>query len=127
GGGISIKLAADTDSGQEALPEFTQQVAETVASNDETDNVSSKLSSVQNSIQVQVDTNAAAEYGLTPNAISENLSNLSSSQTITMVNLEGGMFPVRLMVSGGDIGTIEELGALEIVEGVRLDSIATLL
>ncbi len=126
GGGISITLAADTDSGQEMLPEFTQQVAETVASNDETANVSSNLSSVQNSIQVHVDTNAAAEYGLTPNAISENLSNLSSSQTITMVNLESGMFPVRLLVSGGDIGTIEELGALEIVEGVRLDSIATL-
>ena len=126
GGGISITLAAETASGQEALPECTQLVAETVASNDETANVSSNLSAVQNSIQVHVDTNAAAEYGLTPAAISANLSSLSSSQTITMVNLESGMFPVRLLVSGGDIGTVDELGALEIVPGVRLDSIATL-
>ncbi len=126
GGGISITLAADTASGQEALPEFTQLVADTVASNDETANVSSNLSSVQNSIQVHVDTNAAAEYGLTPSAVSANLASLSSSQTVTMVNLENGMFPVRLLVSGGDISTVEELGALEIVQGVRLDSIAEL-
>lgn len=123
---IQITLAADTPQAQTELPAFTEQVAQAVAGVDDIANVSSNLSDVQPTIEVLVDPVLAAEAGLTPQQISDSISQLSSNRTVTMVQLEDGAHPVRMLVSGVDVNSIESLGALEMAPGVPLESLATL-
>ena len=89
-------------------------------------NVSTNLSAVQPTIQVVVDQAKATAAGLTPAGISNSLANLSSNRTITTADLGNGPRPIRLLVTGADATSIEQLGALEIASGVRLDEVATL-
>jgi HAE1 family hydrophobic/amphiphilic exporter-1 len=126
GTGVAISITGATPDAVAKLPEFTAQVAEAVASVDDIANVSSNISTLQPTVQVLVDPARAAEYGLTPAWISSSLRNLSVSQVVTMVALDNGQFPVRLVVENGEDLTADELGELEIVPGVRLDQVATL-
>lgn len=124
--GVQIVVsAADADAVAE-LPEFTQQVADAVAGVDNVTNVSSNIGSVQDTIQIEVDPVLAAENNLTPAAISASLRNLSSSTTVTTIDLDQGPAPVVLQMSGGEAATIAELEALEIASGVTLGEVATL-
>lgn len=123
---IQITLAAETPQAQAELPAFTEQVAAAVAGVDEIANVSSNLSAVQPTIEVLVDPALAAEAGLTPAQISDSIAQLSSNRTVTVAEFEDGAHPVRLLVSGVDVSSLEGLSALEIVPGVPLDSVATL-
>jgi HAE1 family hydrophobic/amphiphilic exporter-1 len=131
GGGFSsstvqITLSAENAAAEAQLSDFAGQVADAVPSVNDIANVSSNLSAVQPTVQVQVDSAKAAQAGLTPQQISQSLANLSSNQTITLANLGDGPQPVRLLVSGAEANSVETLGALEILPGVRLDSVATL-
>jgi HAE1 family hydrophobic/amphiphilic exporter-1 len=124
--GVVITLSAETAEGLAALPDFAAQVAETTGSIDDIVNVSSNLSAVQNTIQIAVDPVLAAQAGLTPSQISDQLANLSSNTTVTTATIDGKPYPVRLQVSGGEANTIDALGALDVANGVPLNSVATL-
>lgn len=125
GGGVQIVVAAEDPGAAAILPEFTSEVEAAVASVDDVVNVSSTLGAVQDAIQIEVDPVRAADAGLTPAQVSDSLRNLSSATTVTTVMLERGPVPVILQVSGGDIQTVEELEALEIVPGVTIGDVAT--
>lgn len=126
GAGVAISITGSNPAAVEQLPEFTQQVAEAVASVENVANVSSNIAAVQPTLQVNVDPAAAAEFGLNPNQIASSLRNLSTSQVVTTAALESGVFPVRLLVSGEDAQSAEELESLEIAPGVQLDQVADL-
>ncbi len=126
GSGVAISITGATPDAVGRLPEFTEQVAAAVASVGDTANVSSNIATLQPTVQVLVNPAQAAEFGLTPAAISSSLGNLSISQVVTMAALENGQFPVRLVVSNGEAPTVDDLAGLEIIPGVRLDQVATL-
>lgn len=126
GSNIAITLSADSPEAMAALPAFAAQVADAVAGVDDVANVSTNLSAVQPTIEVQVDQVAAAQAGLVPLQISQQLTNLSTNQTVTIVTLEDGTLPVRMLVTGGDASSIDELAALEVAPGVLLGDVAEL-
>jgi len=126
GSGVSITLSAETPEGVAALPDFAAQVADTVASVDDTANVSSNLSAVQPSVEIRVDQERAAEAGLAPAQISSALTSLSSVTTVTMAALDTGTHPVRLIVSGAEANDVDALSQLEVARGVKLGDVADL-
>ncbi|MCA9859457.1 MAG: efflux RND transporter permease subunit, partial [Thermomicrobiales bacterium] len=124
--GVSITVSAANDESATELAAFTEQVVQTVAGVPDVVNVGSNLSATQPTVQVIVDPEQASLAGVSPQQISAELASLSSVQTLTVVNLDGTDFPVRLLVSSPDTTSIEELSAFEIIPGVRLDQVATL-
>ena len=126
GGGVAITVSAKDPRAVAELPAFTELLAETVAGVDNVVNVESNIATVQPTIDVLVDPVRAAEAGLMPAQISASLSNISTSQVVTTAQLDTGVVPVRLLMSGGDAQSIEDLEALEIAPGVLLGDVATL-
>lgn len=126
GSNVAITVTAASPQALAQLPDVAQQISEAVAAVDGTANVSSTLSAVAPTIEVQVDPARAAAVGLTPAQISSSLANVSSNQQITMLDLGQGPQPVRLRMTGVEADTLEALGNLEILPGVRLDEVATL-
>ncbi len=124
--GVQVVVSAENADAIAALPDFTREVEEAIAEVDDVANVSSNIGAVQETVQIEVDPAAAAENGLTPSQISASLRNLSSATTVTTVGLETGPTPVVLLMSGGDVTTIEGLQELEIAPGVLLGQVANL-
>lgn len=123
--GLSITISAEDPAAQASLPDFTAQVADAVASVDNTANVSSNLAAVQPSVQVTVDPARAAEVGLTPAGISAQLRRLSTPETVSTMAGESGALPVTLIVGGASPASVDELNALEVAPGVTLADVAT--
>jgi len=124
GGGIQEIVSADSVAAAANLPQAVATVQQTVAGVAATANVKSDLAAAQSTLDIQVDAAKAAAAGLTPQAISTSLANLSSNQTITTANLDGGPRGVRLVLSGADITSKDAIGAFEVARGVRLDAVA---
>ncbi len=124
--GVAVTVSTTNGADPAALAEFAGTVAAAVSDVDHVVNVSSNLSATQPTTQIIVDPQKAAAAGLSPQQISQSVANLSSVATLTMVTLDGKPYPVRMLVGGADTPSIDNLGALELVPGVRLDQVATL-
>src|SRR5690606_1944931 len=75
-------------------------------------------------LQVVVDTQAAAAEGLSPRDVADRLSSLSSNVTVTSVDFGDGPQRVRVIVGGADISNIDQLAAFAVAPGVELGSVA---
>ena len=123
---IAFTVAAEDPRLAAEIPAIAEQVAVAIGGVKETANVSTDVGSTQATIQVDVDVEAARDAGLSPASISDQLVSLSSNRTITTANLAEGTLGVRLIVSGGDVQSAEELAALAVAPGVELGDVATL-
>jgi HAE1 family hydrophobic/amphiphilic exporter-1 len=126
GQGVAVTVAAENPEAVAQLPDVTARLTDQIAAIDDTANVKNDLASAQRTVSVTVDPQRAGAAGLTPQAVADSLTALSATRTVTNVDVGNGTMPLRIRLDAGDTDSVAALGALEVVPGVRLDSIATL-
>jgi HAE1 family hydrophobic/amphiphilic exporter-1 len=126
GQGVAVTVAAESPDAVGLLPDVTARLTDEISQIKDTANVKNDLAAAQRTVSVTVDPQHAAAAGLQPADVANALSALSSTRTVTSVDLGDGTLPVRMRLTTPGTDSVASLGALEIVPGVRLDSIADL-
>lgn len=124
--GISVTVATEDPRAVHLLEDATEAVTQAVASVPNTANVSNDLASAQPSIEIVVDPVRAQAEGLRPEDVAASLRNVSVQRTVTSADLGTGPMIVRMQIADAGVESIEDLAALEIASGVRLEDVATL-
>ncbi|MGK2966011.1 MAG: efflux RND transporter permease subunit [Tepidiformaceae bacterium] len=123
-GGIAFTVSAETEADAPLIADVAAQVADAVRGTEDTANVKSDVGSAIQTLQIIVDPQRAFEAGISPQAISELVSSLSSNASVTSVDFGEGPLNVRVLVSGGT-QDLRQLAGLELVPGTRISDIAS--
>lgn len=123
-GGIAFTVSAKTEPDAPLIADVAAQVADAVRGTDDTANVRSDVGSAIQTLQIIVDPQRAFEAGISPQAISELLSSLSSNAAVTTVDFGEGPLNVRVLVSGGT-QDLQQLARLELAPGTSISDIAS--
>ncbi|MFA9429470.1 efflux RND transporter permease subunit [Egicoccus sp. AB-alg2] len=123
GSDISLQVSGDDFSQVQAAADTLVGALEQV---DGLRNVESNLDEAQPEIDVEVDREEAADEGLTPATVAQEIGAMLSETEAATVDIDGDERPVEVSMALGDTVTVEELGELEVAPGVEVSEVATL-
>ncbi|MPZ99170.1 MAG: MMPL family transporter [Dehalococcoidia bacterium] len=122
---VNVTVAAESPAAAAALPEAATMVEQALAGIEGLTNVSSDVSESAPAIELQIDQQAAAAAGLTPEQIAQAVAQLSGGQQVTSVTTADGVLPVHLALTLGGVLTADQLATLPLRPDVTLGDVAT--